>query len=181
MIDQFRITYQMFGLNQLRGSLAGLKLQVRNRISRKALEYAATPVLKTAKQLARPRPKRRNSKLEEILKKSGTTAFGKTGSIKRALVRKTEMKGENPIVKVGVQKKAFWANFVHAGTVPHEIKIKKGPFSGRTIRHPGSKANPFLDRAMEICKLEVLTRLRTHIKQALAQYAAKQKAKAKKR
>lgn len=181
MPEIFQFKLETKELNRFARILSGLKLQVRNRISRKALEYAATPILKTAKQLARPRAKRRNKKFEELIGKAGTNVFGKTGSIRKALVRKTEMKNGEPLVKVGSLKRAFWSNFVHQGTKPHDIKINRGPFAGRTIRHPGAKANPFLKRALEMNHSEFLVRMKSHIWQGLVKYANSQRRRLEKR
>lgn len=57
-----------------------------------------------------------------------------------------------------VEVTAAYAAAVHEGTRPHEIrpKVKKalanrrmGLFFGKVVHHPGTKANPFLTRALE--------------------------------
>lgn len=56
-----------------------------------------------------------------------------------------------------VHAKAKYAFFVHEGTRPHLIRpVKKkalantrtGEFFGKLVHHPGTKANPFMERAV---------------------------------
>lgn len=58
------------------------------------------------------------------------------------------------IVEVGAE----YATYVHEGTRPHMIMTRNrkalankrtGQVFGRTVNHPGTKANPFLERAVE--------------------------------
>lgn len=53
---------------------------------------------------------------------------------------------------------AQYSIFVHEGTRPHEIRVKQkqvlankrtGEFFGRVVRHPGTQANPFMQRAYD--------------------------------
>lgn len=58
-------------------------------------------------------------------------------------------------IEVGNSKLAPYAVFVHDGTKPHEIRPKnkkalKTPFGVRKkVNHPGTKANPYLQKAVE--------------------------------
>lgn len=56
---------------------------------------------------------------------------------------------------------APYSAYVHEGTRPHLIQAKQkkalanvrtGDFFGKTVRHPGTQANPFLKRAVEKSK-----------------------------
>lgn len=58
-----------------------------------------------------------------------------------------------------VDVNAKYAIFVEEGTAPHDIRpknkkglanIRTGQFFGKLVHHPGTKANPFLQRAMDI-------------------------------
>ena len=59
-----------------------------------------------------------------------------------------------------VDSRAKYSGYVHEGTAPHIIRYKKsgtgGSYSrklkkgfGRVVRHPGTKANPFMRRALK--------------------------------
>lgn len=57
-----------------------------------------------------------------------------------------------------VEVNASYALFVHEGTRPHTIRVQNrrvlankrtGQIFGRTVNHPGTRANPFLQRAVD--------------------------------
>lgn len=59
-------------------------------------------------------------------------------------------------ISVGNTKLAPYAKFVYFGTRPHVIKPKKmkvlankksGQIFGKSVNHPGTKANPYLEKA----------------------------------
>ncbi|MCK9601994.1 MAG: hypothetical protein M0R06_23315 [Sphaerochaeta sp.] len=61
-------------------------------------------------------------------------------------------------LKGSVVAKASYSAYVHEGTKPHIIVPRRarvlankrtGQFFGRKVNHPGTKANPFLARALE--------------------------------
>ncbi|WP_169976128.1 HK97 gp10 family phage protein [Campylobacter sp. RM16191] len=61
-------------------------------------------------------------------------------------------------VEIGNTKLAPYAKFVHEGTKPHVIKVKKmkalankktGQIFGKKVNHPGIKANPYLLNAAD--------------------------------
>lgn len=58
-----------------------------------------------------------------------------------------------------VRVDANYGIFVHEGTSPHEIRAtnakvlanrRTGQFFGKVVRHPGTRANPFLQRAINL-------------------------------
>jgi len=62
------------------------------------------------------------------------------------------------IAKGVVDVSAKYAIYVHEGTRPHIIRIRNkkvlantrtGRFFGKVVHHPGTKANPFLQRAVD--------------------------------
>jgi HK97 gp10 family phage protein len=60
-------------------------------------------------------------------------------------------------VKIGADKKHWYARFFETGTKPHEIRAKRaktlgfgGVFFGRSVQHPGMKADPILTKALAI-------------------------------
>lgn len=87
------------------------------------------------------------------------TAPWKTGKLARSIV--TEIKGEAKL-----QALAPYAKFVVEGTRPHEIhpaganvlvfKAKSGALVfTRLVRHPGTKPNPFLQRAVDKAREQI--------------------------
>lgn len=57
-----------------------------------------------------------------------------------------------------VSADAHYSIFVEEGTRPHEIRpvtkkglanVRQGQFFGKLVRHPGTKPNPFMSRAVE--------------------------------
>ena len=60
--------------------------------------------------------------------------------------------------------KASYAPFVEFGTGPHEIRAKNakvlansrtGQFFGTVVHHPGTKANPFMERIISAAQVEI--------------------------
>lgn len=90
----------------------------------------------------------RNAKREAPVNKS----FG-GGNLRQSISSK--MTGmASGAVEVGAE----YATFVHEGTRPHMIGVKRSrvlankrtnQIFGRTVNHPGTKANPFLQRAVD--------------------------------
>lgn len=90
----------------------------------------------------------RNAKVEApVNKQSGG------GNLRQSIMSKKTgiAKGQ---VSVGVN----YAVFVHEGTRPHEINAlvkrvlankRTGQIFGKKVKHPGTKANPFLQRAVD--------------------------------
>lgn len=75
------------------------------------------------------------------------------GNLRQSI--KSSMRGKaSGEVSVGAE----YAVYVHEGTRPHEIRpvykkalanTRTGQFFGRLVMHPGTKANPFLERAVQ--------------------------------
>ena len=72
---------------------------------------------------------------------------------------------------VGVNAK--YALYVHEGTRPHDIfpvrkralaNVRKGQFFGRHVKHPGTKANPFMKRSVD----QAMPQITNYFKQALS-------------
>ena len=81
------------------------------------------------------------------------------GNLRQSI--KSRMTGQaKGIVEVGAE----YAVYVHEGTRPHMIRAsnkkalanrRTGQFFGRTVNHPGTAANPFLQRAVDVAQKEV--------------------------
>ena len=57
-----------------------------------------------------------------------------------------------------IESRANYSVYVHEGTRPHEIRIRNkrvlankrtGQIFGKRVMHPGTKANPFMERALK--------------------------------
>lgn len=62
------------------------------------------------------------------------------------------MEGNDEYVNVGPAKgdndDFYYGKFLEFGAAAHEIKIKKGPYKGMKINHPGIKPQPFVEPAL---------------------------------
>lgn len=79
----------------------------------------------------------------------------KTGNLKKDI---QVISVNDKSVTIGNTTLAPYAKFVHYGTKPHIIKVKKakalankksGLVFGKKVNHPGTKANPYLKNAFE--------------------------------
>lgn len=79
----------------------------------------------------------------------------KTGNLKKD-IQVFDEKIDSFSIGVGNTKLAPYAKFVYFGTKPHVIKPKKmkalankksGQIFGKSVNHPGTKANPYLEKA----------------------------------
>lgn len=84
----------------------------------------------------------------------------RTGNLGRS-IEEDALVADGPLkVKTGVTAKANYAVFVHEGTAPHTIRARNAralafTVDGRrvfakSVRHPGTRPNPFLRQAAEI-------------------------------
>ena len=81
--------------------------------------------------------------------------------------------------------KAVYAPYVEFGTAPHEIKPvnarvlankKTGEFFGTLVHHPGTKANPFLERIISSAQPEIDTLFGQALDKITGQIAAQSNA-----
>ena len=81
----------------------------------------------------------------------------KTGNLKKD-IQVFDEKIDSFSISVGNTKLAPYAKFVYFGTRPHVIKPKKmkalankksGQIFGKSVNHPGTKANPYFEKAKE--------------------------------
>lgn len=92
--------------------------------------------------------------IERNTKREAPVNKGSGGGTLRQSIR-SSMRGK-AVGEVTVD--AMYAVFVHEGTRPHIItptrmkalaNVREGKFFGRLVRHPGTAANPFLERAVQ--------------------------------
>lgn len=87
------------------------------------------------------------------------------GTLRDSIVSRLTFKGGDPAVMVGSELE--YARFHHDGTGPHTIAPRSAPrlvfFSkkrgrviymppGKPVNHPGTRANPFLTKALQVLK-----------------------------
>ncbi len=103
----------------------------------------------------------------EVVNDSKAIAPFKTGNLKKDI---QVFKADQTSVTIGNSKLAPYAKFVHFGTKPHMIKVKKakalanknGKVFGKKVNHPGTKANPYLKNALDsYIKGSAFTRAKT--------------------
>ena len=79
----------------------------------------------------------------------------KTGNLKKD-IQVFDERIDSFSISVGNTKLAPYAKFVYFGTRPHVIKPKKmkalankksGQIFGKSVNHPGTKANPYIEKA----------------------------------
>lgn len=84
-------------------------------------------------------------------------------NIRASLINKT---------RAEVISKAPYSSYVEYGTGPHVITVKNksvlankrtGQFFGRTVHHPGTRLNPFMERALKLSQKKIEGFFRTAI------------------
>lgn len=71
-------------------------------------------------------------------------------------------------VDVGPEKHFFYARMLEYGAGAHDIKITKGLRKGKTIRHPGVSAQPFVEPAFREKQREALDAVADVIREAIS-------------
>lgn len=81
-----------------------------------------------------------------------------------------------------VEVGAKYGVFVHEGTRPHIIRTSKkrvlanrrsGQFFGKVVRHPGTKANPFMERAVDNSNRQINKEFNNAVSRALSEITTK--------
>jgi hypothetical protein len=115
--------------------------------------------LATLDRQVRPLLRRRGARItRRIATEARAKVPVKTGNLGRSIEEEPMLPSGPFRVSGGVIAKAKYAKFVHDGTSPHLIRPKNGRYlvfpgrSGgmvfaRSVRHPGTRARPFLANA----------------------------------
>ncbi|WP_096024356.1 HK97 gp10 family phage protein [Campylobacter lanienae] len=91
----------------------------------------------------------------EVVNNAKEIAPYKTGNLKKDI---KVISYSHKKAVIGNTKLAPYAKFVHFGTKPHMIKVKKaralankksGIIFGKKVNHPGTKENPYLKNALD--------------------------------
>ena len=94
------------------------------------------------------------TKMESTTKREAPVNKQSGGGNLRQSIRSRMSGPARGVIEVG----ALYAEFVHEGTRPHIIRVsrkkvlanrRQGKIFGKVVKHPGTKKNPFLDRAVE--------------------------------
>jgi hypothetical protein len=98
---------------------------------------------------------------------SQRSAPADTGALRQSITSRFE-----PLRGI-VQAGAKYAIYVHQGTRPHDIfpvrkralaNVRKGQFFGKHVKHPGTKANPFMMRSVT----QAMPQITNYFRQALS-------------
>jgi HK97 gp10 family phage protein len=152
MSDRIRIEVQ--GVPQLRAELRRLGASLSGLIMGKALRAAGEPIRDRAAELAPTRadPMESSQTYRTIASLRGSNAQPRGGRLKKSMTISPDPDQPNT-VRVGPDKKAFYAHMVELGTAPHatgggsSLRWKGKPQTGRM--HPGARAKPFLRPAFD--------------------------------
>ena len=88
-------------------------------------------------------------KIQSLSQKSAPV---NTGALRQSIQSRFE-----PLKGI-VEAMAKYAIYVHEGTRPHDIfpknkmalaNVRKGQFFGKHVKHPGTKANPFMKKSVD--------------------------------
>lgn len=159
-----RITGGLSGDHPLMEALAQLRSPtVRNRIKRLALRKAQKPLRERTRALARKESgllKKSIGTKEKTYKNSGVVMaiVGPRSGFKRWVTVRGLRKLRNPVRT---------AHLVEQGTRAHDIPIRRGPFAGTVVHHPGAHPYPFLEPAWASQKSLVETILKREIEKGI--------------
>jgi len=164
------MTTRVSGIKPLLKRLKQLPDRAQRRVLRPAVTKAATPIVKAARRLA---PKgtgqtpdgRDRPHLGKSITKTRAKLYRKTGTV---------------LVVIGPEKnKAPHDRLVHDGTKPHSIVLTQPLQLGRVtlpagfvIRHPGAKAQPFLEQAVDATQSQSQMILQRAIAQGIEKQTA---------
>lgn len=130
------------------------------------------------KQAARNAPRNRSGRAK-ITFKDGSKKRKLSQSIRVEGIKTRSGKTGVVGVNVGWLKSAFHGNFIHAGTPGHVIKTSgrslkthKGDFLGREVKVSGTSKNPFLAKAYQSQKGNILKATRKQMALAVQKAAA---------
>lgn len=99
-------------------------------------------------------------KIESNAKKEAPVNKGTGGGNLRQSIKGSMTGTASGVVEVGAE----YGIFVHEGTRPHIIQARNArvlankrtsQFFGQTVKHPGTKANPFLQRAVDNAESDI--------------------------
>lgn len=99
-------------------------------------------------------------KVEANAKREAPVNKRTAGGNLRQSIRSSMSGPASGVVEVGSE----YGLYVHEGTKPHMIRAKNrrslantrtGQFFGRTVNHPGTRANPFLQRAVDVSEGDI--------------------------
>ncbi len=153
------VTVEVQGLRELSERLRVLPLEIQKQIMVGAVDAGAQVIQREAERLA---PKKRG--------------FSSPKSLVSRIIRRRKSDAEVSEVQVSILAKAPHAHLVHFGTAAHEIRAKRkkvladkaaGKIFGKTVKHPGAKAQPFLSRAFESKKREALDKIAAFMRDRL--------------
>lgn len=158
------------GVKEIDRMLKKLPASLNARVLTTAYKNASKPTVKKMKQLA-PRGKTSN-------------LISSIGSVKVKNFKGMVTVRTGPRTGRGKYSKGYHAHLVEEGTEPHDIPVKTSrvlydgnTFYGTAVRHPGSRAQPFAQPAIDATLPEVRSKVREEIGKAVVKTMRKQLSK----
>lgn len=156
---------ELDGVAELQAALRDMPIRVAKTGLRKSVNAGATPIQRTYK-----------ANLPKV-----------TGLLKKAVKKKVKFyaKSTSYIAVIGADKNvvgtrngkkyvpANIAGVVEGGSKAHNIVPTKGPFAGRTLKHPGTKGTKALAEAVTSTAGAVAAAMRQKLAEAVNEAAAK--------
>jgi HK97 gp10 family phage protein len=107
----------------------------------------------------------------EAIAQAPVNKSGGGGNLRQKIrpVRINKLKGQ-------VNSKAKYSEYVHEGTAPHIIRVRSrkvlanrrtGQIFGKRVRHPGTRANPFMERALKKSESRINRYFKTAIRNVI--------------
>ena len=160
---------EVIGADRLPKALASLPVKMQRKAVRKALNFAATPIIKSARSLVPVD----DGDLKRSLGKKVKVAKRPEQGATLTIGPRTKYAGQTP-----GKRPASYAHLVEFGTAPHQIEAKPvltiGPLQIRgVVQHPGAAPRPFLRPAFEASKSVALRRFSDKLGKEMERLAEK--------
>lgn len=148
--------FDVHGLREIRDNLLTLNQRVQNKIGRKATREGSNHIRRLIREEA---PKR-------------------TGALRRSVrVKVDRIQGNKGFIgSIYVGREAWYARMVEFGVHPYKIDpvtkkaLKFGGVFASSIDHPGIRANPFMQRAAQRSRQEVINTVKVSLMAGIVRY-----------
>ena len=139
------VTMTVYGIENAKRALASLEHKARRRVVSAGVRAGNKVLRDTARSLAPSRTGTLRKSINSSIKLDRATG----------IVRGTIYAGKATKAMQKKKQTAYYAHMVHGGTKPHEISVpkRKGMTVGgavvQRVMHPGSRPNPWMERAAQ--------------------------------
>lgn len=156
------------GDKKLERKLRNLQSAGLRRVMNRAVSRSITPVKNAVKRNAPVSEEMNKGTLKRSIAKKTKSYFKQSGTIVGMVGPKTKF-FEAYRTKSGKKRPSLYAHLVLFGTKPHLIESPEG--SGMFWRHPGARANNWMEEEFDSQKGKVKSLLRSELKQGLIREA----------